>query len=224
MLFATVSNCLVGSAFCAPDESAKGMTEEELKVGGALPALKDMVTSPFGLRNSHRRWQAAGLRRLEHRGVDIKALKGWPVIAFKAGEIIQAGPAGPAGILAKVRQEDGMTTAYAHLDSVIVKNGQKVTKGEVLGFAGCTGRTTGSHLHLAMRNEKGEFVDPLLYVKNAAEVLKPSPEQIPEKISSEACRRTFFYGGRHSGRSFSMQQLRALESSLPPPIPVWPGR
>ena len=222
LFLAVVHPCLTVTAFCASNEPAAVTTQENVREARTLPALEELVSSPFGLRNNHRRWQGRPVRRLEHRGVDIKALKGWPVIAFKAGEVVQAGPAGPAGILAKVKQDDGITSAYAHLDSVIVKNGQKVTKGEVLGFAGCTGRTTGSHLHLAMRKESGEFVDPLLYVKNANEVLNPAPEQIPEKIASEACRRTFFYRGR-GGRPFSMQQLRALERSVPPPIPVWPG-
>ena len=223
LLFAISAICMVQPVFCEPDELAEAAVKEKTQEVRTLPALEEMITSPFGLRNSHRRWQGMGLRRLEHRGVDIKALKGWPVVAFKAGEVIQAGPAGPAGILAKIKQEDGVTTAYAHLDSIIVKKGQKVAKGEVLGVAGCTGRTTGSHLHLSMRKENGEFFNPLLHIKSAYDVLNPSPEQIPAKIASEACARSFFYRG-YRGRSFSIQQLRALETSAPPPIPVWPGR
>lgn len=203
-------------------QSEEGAGLEKLKDDALLPPLEDMVTSPFGLRNSQRKRQGARLLRREHHGVDIKAPRGWPVISFREGEVIQAGPSGAAGIIAKVRQKDGITAVYAHLDKVLVTVGQRVSQGQILGEVGCTGRTTGSHLHLAMRKEDNSLVDPLQYVKHANEIFKPTPEQIPQTISAEACRRFFMSRGRY-GRPFSARQIHALEISSPPPIPVWPG-
>lgn len=194
----------------------------KLDGGGTLPPLEHLVTSPFGLRNSQRKRQGVRFWRREHRGVDIKAPRGWPVISFRDGEVLEAGPSGAAGIIAKVRQHDGITAVYAHLDKVLVAKGQKVSQGQLLGEVGCTGRTTGSHLHLAMRKEDNDLVDPLLYVKSASDIFKPNPEQIPETITADACRRSFMTRGGH-GRAISVRNLRALENALPPPIPVWPG-
>ena len=125
--------------------------------------------------------------------------------------------------MVKLKLHDGMTVAYAHLEKVLVEKGKTVAKGDVLGSTGCTGRTTGSHLHLAMRNANDELVDPLDYVKSADDILKPSPEQIPDEITSEACRRGFFLGrGRRVGGSG--QGLGAMGNYQFPTIPVWPGK
>ncbi len=213
-LFMTSSVALVQSKERSGQENPSG--------DSLLPSLDQMVSSPFGLRNNQRKWQGTRLLRREHHGVDIKAPRGWPVISFRDGEVVQAGPSGGAGIVAKVRQSDSMTVVYAHLDKVLVSVGQKVARGQVLGEVGCTGRTTGSHLHLAMRNKDDILVDPLLYVKNANEIFNPRADQIPKIVAAEACGRIFMPRGRY-GRPISVRQMRTLESFAPPPIPVWPG-
>lgn len=195
---------------------------KDVHEAGVLPPLEQLVTSPFGLRNNQQKRLGLRVLRREHRGVDIMAPRGWPVISFKDGNVVQAGPSGAAGIIARIRQSDGMTVVYAHLDKVLVTEGQSVAQGQILGEVGCTGRTTGSHLHLAMRKEDNTLVDPLVYVKNANEIFKPSLEQIPQSIAAEACHRTFMSRGRY-GRPVSVQHMRSLETLAPPPIPVWPG-
>lgn len=210
------------SVTCVAVQSKETSHRENVEGSGKLPSLEQLVTSPFGTRNSQRKWRGTGFLRREHHGVDIKAPKGWPVISFRDGEVVQAGPSGAAGIIAKIRQSDGITVVYAHLDKVVVSMGQKVSQGQILGEVGCTGRTTGSHLHLAMRKEDNSLVDPLHYVKNTNEIFKPNPEQIPESISADACRRSFM-SRRGYGRPIGIRNIRELENSLPPPIPVWPG-
>lgn len=210
---------LFAPSFVEAAESAGDVSQGNGLAVRTLPPLADLVTSPFSMRGGASVSRGRRSFRREHHGVDIKGRIGWPVIALRGGEVLQAGPSGPGGIVAKVRQDDGMTVVYAHLDKIFVTMGQTVSKGETIGHVGCTGRTTGSHLHLAMRNAKGDLVDPLNYVKRSEDVFKPEPEQIPAKIDAEACRRTFFYRGRMGGRS----SLGALDNYQPPEIPVWRG-
>lgn len=122
------------------------------------PVKNARITSPFGKRFHPilKRWKP-------HNGVDYAAPTGTPVNAVAEGEVRFAGEKGANGNLIILQHPNGMMSLYAHLSRFKrgLKRGQKVKQGDLIGYVGSTGRSTGPHLHLAIKNEKGAFVDPL---------------------------------------------------------------
>jgi murein DD-endopeptidase MepM/ murein hydrolase activator NlpD len=82
-----------------------------------------------------------------HHGLDISAEKGRPVYATADGVVESASYAGDYGNLIVIQHDFGLTTRYGHLSKFDVKPGASVKRGDVIGFVGSTGRSTGSHLH-----------------------------------------------------------------------------
>lgn len=104
------------------------------------------VNSGFGVRSDpliHR----AGI----HEGVDLGAPFGTPVYATGEGVVESAGPREGYGLMIEVDHGGGVTTRYAHLSRIRVKEGQRVTRATVIGMLGNTGRSTGPHLHYEVR-------------------------------------------------------------------------
>jgi hypothetical protein len=131
------------------------------------------ITYPFGKREI--------LGQTEHHtGVDLVAiaenggaLSDW-VCAFDAGEVIEAGFNSRSGYYCKIKHDETLSTLYCHFkkDTLKVKKGDRVERGDVLGFMGSTGRSTGAHLHLGI-SLFGEWVDPEKYFnKDLSEVNK----------------------------------------------------
>ncbi len=94
-----------------------------------------------------------------HSGVDIRANLGDPVVAANSGVVVVAGNFYFAGNMVAVDHGLGLFTAYNHLSRILVRRGQKVKKGEVIGLAGSTGLSTGAHLHWSARLNE-ERIDP----------------------------------------------------------------
>lgn len=119
------------------------------------------------------RWGASrdgGSRR--HKGIDIHAKKGTPVVAVCDGVIAKKANMPIGGKTLWLKSEDyGWKAYYAHLDKQLVKEGQHVRKGQVIGTIGNTGnaRTTPSHLHFGIERNN-DWVNPLPYVANAPKV------------------------------------------------------
>lgn len=113
------------------------------------------LTSSFGLRRDP---LLGGWRN--HSGVDLAASYGTPVLASGNGIVSRAGWQGGYGLLVSVDHGNGMQTRYGHLARLNVIEGQRVNKGDLVGFVGSTGRSTGPHLHYEVR-ENGYAVDPL---------------------------------------------------------------
>ncbi len=103
------------------------------------------VTSPFGWR----RHPVTGEMAF-HSGIDLGASLGTPVLATADGLVDFAGVAGGYGNLVTLTHGDRQTQ-YAHLDTIAVRVGQRVRRGQVLGTVGATGRVTGPHLHYEVR-------------------------------------------------------------------------
>ncbi|PIQ70344.1 hypothetical protein COS55_03315 [Candidatus Shapirobacteria bacterium CG03_land_8_20_14_0_80_40_19] len=101
-----------------------------------------------------------------HKGIDIANRAGTPVLAADAGKIIIAGWPDNIGYGNRVFIDhgNGFVTVYAHLSRVDVTVGQTVTRGNVVGLIGSTGRSTGPHLHFEIR-ASGKAQDPLAYLK-----------------------------------------------------------
>ncbi|WP_082992594.1 M23 family metallopeptidase [Erythrobacter sp. QSSC1-22B] len=95
----------------------------------------------------------------QHHGVDLTAEVGTPVRATADGTITQAEWAGNYGLLVKISHGGHMETRYAHLSLLGAAKGQRVRKGDVIGYVGSTGRSTGPHLHYEVRIA-GTSIDP----------------------------------------------------------------
>lgn len=95
-----------------------------------------------------------------HQGLDISAEKGHPVYATADGLVASASYAGDYGNLVVLHHDFGLTTRYGHLSKFSVQDGQRVKRGDVIGFVGSTGRSTGSHLHYEVL-ANGKLVNPL---------------------------------------------------------------
>ena len=95
-----------------------------------------------------------------HQGIDISTEKGQPVYATADGTIEAASYTGDYGNLIVLRHGFGLTTRYGHLSSFNAKPGQSVKRGDVIGYVGSTGRSTGSHLHYEIL-ANGKLINPL---------------------------------------------------------------
>ena len=115
------------------------------------------VVSGFGMRVH----PVLGYARM-HTGVDIGAPMGAPVSSAASGIVAYAGWSGGNGNLIVVDHGDGLATAYAHLSSIEVSQGQSVSQGQEIGKVGSTGLSTGPHLHFEVR-VNGQPVDPMQY-------------------------------------------------------------
>lgn len=104
-----------------------------------------------------------GAPRAPHSGMDLKAKPGRPVRAPAGGRVMLADPLFYAGNTVMIDHGMGLTTMYAHLSKMLVKPGDLVTKGQVIGKVGATGRVTGPHLHWALKH-KSARVDPFSLV------------------------------------------------------------
>jgi hypothetical protein len=105
----------------------------------------------------------------QHRGIDIAAAPGTPVVAAGGGEIRFAGPAGSSGLTVSVRTDDGLyDTSYLHLSSTAVHKGQRVAAGERIGAVGTTGVRSAErpHLHFGVRDagSRHAYHDPLAFL------------------------------------------------------------
>ena len=119
---------------------------------GLVWPVSGSVTSGYGTR-----WGRM------HEGIDIAAPSGTPIAAAAAGTVIYAGWMGGYGNLVVLDHGNGLATAYGHQSSIAVANGQTVAQGQVVGYVGSTGHSTGPHLHFEVR-VNGAPVDPLGYL------------------------------------------------------------
>lgn len=98
-----------------------------------------------------------------HKGLDIANRIGTPIIAPAEGTVILAGPDGAYGNSVEINHGSGIITKYAHMQRANVRQGEWIKRGQVLGYIGMTGRTTGPHLHYEVRLN-GVPVNPMRYI------------------------------------------------------------
>jgi murein DD-endopeptidase MepM/ murein hydrolase activator NlpD len=113
------------------------------------------LTSSFGQRSDPLTGEPAF-----HQGLDISADKGQPVYATANGIVESAAYTGEYGNLITIRHDFGLTTRYGHLSRFNVKPDAVVKRGEIIGFVGSTGRSTGAHLHYEIL-ANGKLINPL---------------------------------------------------------------
>ena len=102
-------------------------------------------------------------RRRPHKGIDLAAQRGTAVIASHDGVVIYTGKEFKGYGKMIMIEKDNWATLYAHLDKIVVYEGQKINQGAVIGALGNTGRSSGPHLHFEIRKTDGP-IDPLPYL------------------------------------------------------------
>lgn len=118
------------------------------------------LSSTFGYRTSPFTGQAA-----MHAGLDVANKVGTPIVAPAKGRVTFTGWDGAYGICVTINHGNAVTTRYAHMQRSVVKEGQMVNRGELIGYVGNTGRSTGPHLHYEVR-VGGVPVNPMRYILN----------------------------------------------------------
>ena len=121
---------------------------------GLLAPVNGRVGSAFGMR----RHPILGFARM-HKGLDFKAGYGAPVYAVTDGRVTYAGRHGGHGNFIRLEHGGGLGTGYAHLSRFAVSSGAQVRRGQVIGYVGSTGLSTGPHLHYEMYRN-GRAVNP----------------------------------------------------------------
>lgn len=119
-----------------------------------LPVAARAMTSGFGLRQH----PVLGTLRA-HNGLDLAAPLGSPIVATSDGTVGAASWYGGYGLFVALDHENGVETRYGHMSRLNVVRGQQVRKGDVIGYVGSTGRSTGPHLHYEIR-VNGRPIDP----------------------------------------------------------------
>ena len=138
-----------------------------LSVGGNVPSLWPVmgsISSPFGGREDP--MLSAGEGEF-HKGVDISAPYGTPIHATADGVVEMAGIGNGYGKEVVIDHGGGVKTAYAHMSGFHVSAGQQVVRGQVIGYVGMTGRTTGAHVHYEVRL-RNVAVNPHKYLRGTA--------------------------------------------------------
>lgn len=135
--------------------------EEDRLVIASTPAIaptKGLFTSSFGYRKD----PFTG-RRTFHQGIDIVAPRGKEIVATGDGVVIKAERMRGLGNAVYISHGFGVTTRYGHMSKIAVEAGQRVSRGDVIGHVGNTGRSTGNHVHYEVHVD-GKAQNPLPYV------------------------------------------------------------
>ncbi len=149
----------------ASDEIEKKiqLAQLEMKYAGGEMAWPSpgyyRITSPYGMRPHplYGHWSM-------HTGVDVGVPMKQRIVAANTGVVTYAGWFGAYGIIVLIDHGGGISTLYAHNNSVVVSEGQSVTKGQLIAYSGTTGMSTGPHLHFEVRTN-GTHTDPMEYLQ-----------------------------------------------------------
>lgn len=133
-------------------------------IGIAIPSRRPIekmsLSSSYGMRVHPITGKLA-----RHNGVDIPAPYGTPIYATADGIVGRAQRLGGYGNYVEIEHGNAIETRYSHMSSFVVQPGQQVKKGDVIGYVGSTGRSTGNHLHYEVRID-GEPVNPMPFVRS----------------------------------------------------------
>ncbi|MFM7378964.1 MAG: M23 family metallopeptidase [Erythrobacter sp.] len=142
----------------APPAFSSPIPQRGISVPSRMPVEGAALTSGFGMR-AHP--VLGGMRK--HTGIDLAAPTGTPVYATADGIVSRADWFGGYGLYISVEHGASMQTRFGHLSRLAVAAGDSVKKGDLIGYVGSTGRSTGPHLHYEVRVE-GIAVNPIPYM------------------------------------------------------------
>lgn len=123
-----------------------------------VPCSYVKLTSPFGNRE-----QPTAGASTYHQGVDLAGPEGTPIYASRTGIVTVAGTGSAAGHYVSINHGDGFSSIYMHMTYYVVSAGQAVSAGQLIGYMGSTGVSTGPHLHFGI-SYNGVYVNPAQYV------------------------------------------------------------
>lgn len=133
-------------------------------IGIAVPSRRPIeqmsLSSSYGMRVHPITGKVA-----RHNGIDIPAPQGTPIYATADGIVGRAQRLGGYGNYVEIEHGNAIQTRYGHMSAFVVVPGQQVKKGEIVGYVGSTGRSTGNHLHYEVRIE-GAPVNPMPFVRS----------------------------------------------------------
>lgn len=141
------------------ESNRRGSKDMAVGSGKMSLPIKAPITSPFGSR----RHPIFGVRKF-HSGVDLAGPNHTPIKAADSGNVLYTGWYGGYGKVVIVSHGSGMSTLYAHMAQAAVSQGQNVKKGDVIGYEGSTGFSTGPHVHFEVR-VNGKPRNPLSYAR-----------------------------------------------------------
>jgi murein DD-endopeptidase MepM/ murein hydrolase activator NlpD len=150
--------------FAPPNEPEGWFDDQGRRLGGTAltePSGGARVSSPFGIRRYYGRSSGGGF----HNGIDFEGKTGMPIYAAADGTINHQGWYFNYGRTVKISHADNFESLYAHMSRFAdgVGPGSRVRKGDLIGYVGSTGRSTGPHLHFSVI-VNGQFVDPQPYI------------------------------------------------------------
>ncbi len=132
-----------------PEQEQKPEPKKEVEaksgnsnIPSGKPCTYSRISSPFG-----ERIHPVYGRKSFHKGVDLAAPNGTPIYATADGIVAFAGVCNGYGNFIKLNHQNGYKTGYAHMSRMVVSSGAKVRKGDLIGYVGSTGTSTGNHLH-----------------------------------------------------------------------------
>lgn len=148
---ASAAGIPVGTSSAAASESSARLSSS---VPSGKPTDYVRISSPFGTRI-----HPITRKKHTHKGIDLAAPKMTPIYATADGEVTFSGRNGGYGNFVKINHRNGYKTAYAHMHRIAVKKGADVHKGDLIGYVGTTGSSTGNHLHYEVYYQD-KLVDP----------------------------------------------------------------
>ncbi len=147
------------AGFAAPVSTVAALPARRgISIPSIVPVASARLSSNYGMRVHP---VLGGLRA--HKGIDIAAPIGTPIRATADGVVGMADWNGGYGLYVALDHGGNMETRYGHMSRIAVASGQQVRKGDIIGYVGSTGRSTGPHLHYEVR-VAGEAVNPLMYM------------------------------------------------------------
>ena len=135
-------------------ESRQPVALPTVSVPSRMPLESARVSSGYGMRD-----HPVLRKRARHNGIDLAAPTGTPIYATADGTIERANWFSSYGNYIQIDHGNAIETRFGHLSRIVVSDGQKVHKGDLIGYVGSTGRSTGPHLHYEVRIA-GKPVDP----------------------------------------------------------------
>ena len=126
--------------------------------GWLTPVSGYRITSVFGMR-----WHPVHGGYRMHNGVDMACSQGTPIYATRSGQVTTATYEKNAGYYVSINHGDGFSSVYMHMTHYVVKSGNYVSQGQLIGYVGSTGASTGPHLHFGI-SYNGSYVNPMKYV------------------------------------------------------------